>query len=302
MFFKIVLEAFRIDKMKSYKAVRLWFLIIFLLRAGTTLLPFGDRNFNFLNSWLDPDAVLHGKLQFPTAGNWVVIGVYLLVFIISLFFSFLYSQLLLFERHRHSPVELKMDDSQLFIFPMQQPRPLESFDDFRKRVQRELKPVTVDGYPELEEGKIKNFGLYTLKTCVNALPRVILFGLISIPVLLISVPLFMIPALVFFTMFFFVPLNISYGKHSLGRSMELSNQQTKNSKILILIMLLFSRTLINLALNLVGLIFAKHFYSYGLFEAFFYALRTMVVGRLAGMLFLNLGLHRPFEKDFAVTK
>ncbi len=107
----IILESLKFYKLKHAKTVQLWFLLLYALNILVYILPFSDSDFTALinftsdtsRSNLPTDQYLIGVISTITQGNWIMIGLSVLVYLIGLFFSLMYATLMISEKQGLRP-------------------------------------------------------------------------------------------------------------------------------------------------------------------------------------------------------
>lgn len=128
----------------------------------------------------------------------------------------------------------------------------------------------------------------SLNSCLTALPRLALFGLlIAVPAVLSSFLAFL-PLIIFAVMMYFLPLLLSLEKLKLGDAIQGSLNATRGHKLFIfsqvVLVLLITGLPQNLILNFVPI----GILPTGIVTSFFNVLRALIMGRLMGMLYLMI--------------
>ena len=113
MKFIILLESFKIHKLRHEKTVQLWFVLLYLVNLMPLVLPIGDKDFSALAVALDK--MLGGDFSVApawtlfTPGNWLVLGLMMLASLTTLFFSLLYATLYVGEKTDNKPSDAFRD-------------------------------------------------------------------------------------------------------------------------------------------------------------------------------------------------
>jgi len=76
MNFRVVIESLKFYKLKSDRAVKVWLLLLIMIRAIVSMLPVGDRDFKFVTNILNGEFLQNGELILPTKGNLLIIVLY----------------------------------------------------------------------------------------------------------------------------------------------------------------------------------------------------------------------------------
>ena len=93
----IIFESLKFYKMKNERTIQIWFLVLYALNLLIFFLPFVDTDFSGYFSYID--TMLSGRLpsgidfDIMTTGNWVFIGLSLLMTAIGAFFGLMYATL-----------------------------------------------------------------------------------------------------------------------------------------------------------------------------------------------------------------
>lgn len=112
MSFGILLESLKFYKLKHDRTLQLWFIILYALNMCIYFLPFVDINFDNFFYFFQQFAET-GKLPTPltgilSAGNWIFIGLSLLMNLVNAFFGLMYATLFVGELSGMTPGQAVM--------------------------------------------------------------------------------------------------------------------------------------------------------------------------------------------------
>jgi hypothetical protein len=94
----VAFEALKFYKVKSEKVIQRWFIVLYLINISIWFVPFADSDFTAAFQALNSIAAGEAASFMLTKGNWVFIGLMLLVQLINLLFTFMYAALFVRER------------------------------------------------------------------------------------------------------------------------------------------------------------------------------------------------------------
>jgi hypothetical protein len=105
----IFLESLKIHKLRHERTIQLWFVALYIINLLPLILPVGDKDFSAL--LLAVDAMLGGDFsvqpawELLTRGNWLILGLMMLTYVITLFFTLMYATLYVGEKDGMTPGE-----------------------------------------------------------------------------------------------------------------------------------------------------------------------------------------------------
>lgn len=103
----ITFEALKFYKLKSERTIQRWFILLYLVNVSIWFLPFADHDFTALFQAVNQIAEGQSAVLSLTSGNWVFIGLTLLVQLFNMFFIFSYAALFIAERSKdNNPIRL----------------------------------------------------------------------------------------------------------------------------------------------------------------------------------------------------
>ena len=282
----ILLESLRFYRLKAGQKVQAWFLIVFACCVFVYMGPVGDRDFSSL--YVAVNRILAGSFVFPrlTQGNWITIGLVLLLQLIAIVFVFIYARTYVMEHAgdpTDQPLSSRSDEPKPF-FQLLVERRDSTYTSARSTATDEAQ----DHLPEAEADK--------QVTAFAAWASIFLFLFIAAVIFFFSSLLFGLPILVFLTMMAFAPLHVLYHKLPLRLAMQRSAAETRGLKLFILIQFLFLRLTNNLFDMITSTVLEQNFAALQLMSAFLFAARTMMNGRLLGILYTTLSLRSPLGK------
>lgn len=123
---------------------------------------------------------------------------------------------------------------------------------------------------------------------VRSLPSLGLALFLMIVPSILSLFTLMLPLIIISTMMYFLPLNLILGEMKLPDAVSSSYNATKNMKFIIFFQNTLLVLLLNLAENFILALFDLRGLGAVLLSGFFIGARTMMAGRLMGLLYLNL--------------
>ena len=94
----VAFEALKFYKVKSERVIQRWFIILYLINISIWFVPFADSDFTAAFQVLNKIAGGEAAVIALTRGNWIFIGLMLLVQLINMFFTFMYAALFVRER------------------------------------------------------------------------------------------------------------------------------------------------------------------------------------------------------------
>lgn len=299
MNFKIIIESFKFYKLKSDKAVKVWLVLIILIRAVVTMLPIGDRDFIFVSHYLSGNFLETGKFIFPTTGNLIIIGLYCVGTFLAICIGLIYSEVFILENEVKRTDQIRLSSEDIFMIPVKlvgQDTGIQDLNQFNEHIKNTFFPSNFKRFPT---GNIKTeqklpYVRTALKDLLRFIPSMLLLILLLLLVLLISSTLFMIPFFVILFILLFTPLNYMYTQNKLTRSMELSYNQTNGAKLTMFVSFVVQNMLLNLVNSLCQLLLADFHYSFLIIEAVIYAIRVFSVARLFGLFYQILALRQPY--------
>jgi hypothetical protein len=126
----------------------------------------------------------------------------------------------------------------------------------------------------------------SVRRCLAALPKLILFGLmIAVPAILSSCLAFL-PLIFFGIMMYFLPLQMTLEKASLAEAVQGSASVTHGRRLFIFAQVFLIALLTSLPQNLILGFLPAGILPQGFITAFFMVLRALIMGRMMGMLYL----------------
>jgi len=103
----IILDSLKFYKLRHDKAVQFWFILLYALNILLYILPVGDRDFSRYFS--AAQEIMNGNmpktldLSIISPGNWIFLGISLLMQLVNAYFSLLYATLFVGERDAMKP-------------------------------------------------------------------------------------------------------------------------------------------------------------------------------------------------------
>ncbi|MGI6579409.1 MAG: hypothetical protein ACOX3H_04055 [Saccharofermentanales bacterium] len=298
MSLKIIVESFRFYKLKSDKAVKLWLVLLILIRCAVTMSPIGDRKFTFLSYYLSGDFFKSRSLVLPTTGNLIIIGLYCIGTFLAICIGLIYSEVFTLENERLRKDRIRLGAKDIFMIPVR---------NVGKDSIQDMEQLTVYVKNTFFPSRFKRFTTDQDKTeqklpyvrtafrdLLRFIPSMLVLILLLLLVLLISSTLLMIPFFVVLFVLLFTPLNHMYTQNNLPRSMELSYAQTKGAKLTMFVSFVVQNMILNFINSLCKFILADFYYSYLIIEAVIYAIRVFAMARLFGLFYQILALRQPY--------
>ena len=118
MNFKIIIESFKFYKLKSDKAIKLWLILMIMIRAVVTMLPIGDRNFVFVSYYLSGEFLETGNIVLPTTGNLIIIGLYCIGTFLAICIGLIYAEIFILENESQRTDRIHLGSKDIFMIPV----------------------------------------------------------------------------------------------------------------------------------------------------------------------------------------
>ncbi|HHU53435.1 MAG TPA: hypothetical protein GXZ43_05090 [Clostridiaceae bacterium] len=299
MSFKIIVESFKFYKLKSDKAVKLWLVLLILIRAAVTMAPIGDRKFAFIDYYLSGEFLRSGKLVLPTTGNLIIIGLYCIGTFLAICIGLLYAEVFTLENESQRTERIRLSSKDIFMVPVKLIRQDDGMQDLDQLTSYVKKNFSPSGFKRFaDKDKRTDLKLPYVRTAIKDLlrflPSLLILIILLILVLFISSTLFMIPFFVVLFILIFTPLNYMYTQNNLARSMELSHAQTKGAKLSMFFSFGVQYIILNFIISICQLILSNYYYSYLIIEAVVFAVRIFSIARLYGLFYQILALRQPY--------
>ena len=251
-----VFEALKIDQLSDRRRVHRWFLMLFVLASTVylteydtqSIIDFNQRVTNFFTA----------QTPFPLPPNaWVIsllkeTG----LLIVALFFMLLYALHWLTE-----PMQAKRDNR---------------FSDEEDILR--INPLIID----LPLFTLKQ-NVTPLQAALRAFPSFLLIVTSTLIIYVVSRPLYGIPFYAIATMFSMSAFILVFDQKDIPSSLKSSAALTEGMKFAIFVSFFLLRSVINFGENILLLIIGSKTTSDGLIRAFFFALKTLSFGRMAGI-------------------
>jgi|GEM_PF-1947558 len=297
MNFRVVIESLKFYKLKSDRAVKVWLLLLIMIRAIVTMLPVGDRDFKFVTNILNGEFLQNGELILPTKGNLLIIVLYAVGTFLAICIALLYAEVFILENESKRTDRIRVGSNDIFVVPLKKVsgHDFDDLDQLKDYVKDNIAPSSFRRFSETESTQ----KLPYLKTALRDLFRFIP-GLLALSVLLsmtfiVSSALLMIPFFIVFFILIFTPLNHMYSQNKLARSMELSFAQTNGAKLSMFFSFVIQNFILNLPTNIFLFILADYYYSYLIVDAFFYGIRVFAIARLYALFYQMLAIRQPYS-------
>ncbi len=297
MNFRVVTESLKFYKLKSDRAVKVWLLLLIMIRAIVTMLPVGDRDFKFVTNILNGEFLQNGELILPTKGNLLIIVLYAVGTFLAICIALLYAEVFILENESKRTDRIRVGSNDIFVVPLKKVsgHDFDDLDQLKDYVKDNIAPSSFRRFSETESTQ----KLPYLKTALRDLFRFIP-GLLALSVLLsmtfiVSSALLMIPFFIVFFILIFTPLNHMYSQNKLARSMELSFAQTNGAKLSMFFSFVIQNFILNLPTNIFLFILADYYYSYLIVDAFFYGIRVFAIARLYALFYQMLAIRQPYS-------
>ncbi|NLJ70570.1 MAG: hypothetical protein GX328_03790 [Clostridiaceae bacterium] len=299
MNFKIIIESFKFYKLKSDKAVKLWLVLIILIRSAVTMLPIGDRNFVFMSYYLTGEFFETGKIVLPTTGNLIIFGLYSIGTFLAICIGLIYAEVFILENESKRTDRIRLSSNDIFMVPVKKIGKGERFQDIDQLTEYVKKTFLPSDFKRFADNKDKPkqklpYVRTALKDLLRFIPGLLLLILLLLIVLLISSTLIMIPFIIVLFILLFTPLNYMYTKNKLARSMELSYAQTKGAKLTMFVSFAILNIILNFVITLFQLMLSDYHYSYLVIEAVIYTFRVLSTARLYSLFYQMLALRQPY--------
>lgn len=294
MSYRIIFESFKIDKLESTLATRVLFIVLIMVRMLMTMAPIGDRNFQFLDYYLNRKFLDQIDLVLPTWGNIQVLLVYLLGMFLALCIGLLYADTFILENEKRRRPKQRLDPGDIFMIPISRniAIPGDREEVVRTFLNKEIEPSSFKrNVPSSKAGYFRT----ALKDLLTKLPAFVCFLIFMSIVFSFSLTFFMIPFIVLAMVLLFTPLNMLYAGNGLVRSMELSHAQTNGLKFTLFMNFLLQNFIFTMLNNILVLALSDYHYSYLVIESFVFALQVLVMARQYGIFYQIVALKQPYE-------
>jgi hypothetical protein len=253
-----VFEALKIDHLSDKRRVHRWFLILFALASAVYLTEYDTQAIFDFQQKIMRFTVTQTAFPFPP-NAWVIA---LLketgLFIIALFFMLLYALHWLTEPMRPLKEDTLADDQVIF----------------------RRNPLIID----LPLFTLKE-NVSPLRAATRAFPSLLLIVASTLIIYVLSLPLYRVPFYIVASTFSMSVFVLIFDEKNIPSSLESSAALTGGMKFAIFVSFFFLRSVLNFGENVLLLIMGSKATVDGLIRAFFFALKTLSFGRMAGITF-----------------
>ncbi len=251
-----VFEALKIDQLSDRRRVHRWFLILFALASAVYLTEYDVHAITDFEQRVTNFFTLQTAFPLPPDAWVIALLKETGLLVVSLFFMLLYGIHWLTEPMRQKKDDRFADDEGIF----------------------RRNPLIID------------LPLFTLKqnasplrAALRAFPSFLLIVTSTLIVYVVSRPLYGIPFYVIGTMFSMSAFVLVFDQKDIPSSLESSVALTDGMKFSIFVSFFLLRSVLNFGENVLLLIMGSKATYDGLIRAFFFALKTLSFGRMAGI-------------------
>ncbi len=294
MSYRIIFESFKINKLESAAVPKILLVILIVIRSLMTMAPVGDRNFQFLDYYLNRKFLDSLELVLPTWGNIQVLLVYLVGMFLSACLGLLYADCFILENEKRRRTKNSLAPGDIFLIPVNK-----NFAD--RAVSQEsimdllATKVVPSSFFRNDLHPQRSYFKVALKDLLTRLPAMIAFSICMLAIFTFSTAFFMIPFVVLAMILFFTPLNSLYARNGLVRSMELSHAQTNGVKFSMFLNFLMQHFIFGMVKNILAAFLLDYHYSYLIIESFLFALQILAVARQYAIFYQIVALKQPYE-------
>lgn len=320
--FKLTLESLQFYRVKHQRVLNLSFVLLLLLRFGSLIIPYGNRNFDKLAQNIhkvkaNPPLIT----ELITPDHLLAIGIDLIVIFVTLLAAVFYARCFVLE----STAALKKglndaSDQSLFVMVSAMRKLNLEMKAYQDEVLKErnslLEEIFHEDKDHSDEGaKSKTYvwleGLpkeapqnhkpaddrkdladpdkplsSTLRYMLFRAPQLLLLFLIGLLVFAVSAPFLLLPFFYVAAVFAFSPLLLAGEHKPLWNALKESRRDTYGAKGFMLVQIFFFITVFSFIEIIGAMLFENYYYSFCLIDSMFFTLKAFILARLWAIFFM----------------